>query len=326
MSKPKVFITRLIPDAGLDQIREECDADVWEEQMPPEKSVILEHVASCDGLLSLLTDEIDAEVMDAAGNNLKVISNYAVGFNNIDVDAATERGIAVGNTPGVLTDTTADLGWALLMSIARRIVEADKYVRAKKWKTWEPRLLLGDDVAGATLGIIGFGRIGQAMAKRATGFDMKILYYDIYRDEEAEEKYGAEFREMDDVLKEADFVTLHTVLNDDTYHMIGARELDLIGPNGYLINNSRGGVIDQEALVQALQENRIAGAALDVTEPEPLPDDSPLHELDNVILAPHIGSASRQTRNKMARMAAANLLAGVKGQELPNCVNPEVLQ
>ncbi|MFP3903800.1 MAG: 2-hydroxyacid dehydrogenase [Armatimonadota bacterium] len=324
MSKPKVFVTRLIPDAGLDQIREECDADVWEEQMPPEKSVILERVVGCDGLLCLLTDDIDAEVMDAAGD-LKVISNYAVGYNNIDVDAATERGIPVGNTPGVLTDTTADLAWALLMSIARRIVEADKYVRAKKWMTWEPRLLLGNDVAGATLGIIGFGRIGQAMAKRATGFDMKILYYDIYPDEEAEKEYGAEFREMDEVLKEADFVTLHTVLNDETYHMIGERELDLIGPDGYLINNSRGGVIDQDALVKALQENRIAGAALDVTEPEPLPDDSPLHELDNVILAPHIGSASRQTRNKMARMAAANLLAGVKGEELPNCVNPDVL-
>lgn len=325
MPKPKVFVSRLIPDAGLDQIREECDADVWEEELPPEKSVLIDRVADCEGLLSLLTDEVDAELMDAAPN-LKVISNYAVGFNNIDIDAATERGIPVGNTPGVLTDTTADLAWALLMSIARRIVEADHYVRAKKWKTWGPRLMLGTDVSNATLGIIGFGRIGQAMAKRATGFDMKVLYYDIQRDEDAEEQLGAEFREMDDVLKEADFVTLHTVLNDDTYHMIGARELDLIGPEGYLINNSRGGVIDQDALVEALQEERIAGAALDVTEPEPLPDDSPLHELDNVVLAPHIGSASHQTRNKMARMAAANLLAGLKGEELPHCVNPEAQQ
>lgn len=303
-------------------VAEVAEMDVWPEQMPPAKSVIMERIADCEGLLSLLTDEVDGALMDAAPK-LKVVSNYAVGFNNIDVDAATERGILVANTPGVLTGTTADLAWSLLMSIARRIVEGDKYVRARNWKTWEPQLLLGSDVYEATIGIIGFGRIGQAMARRAAGFDMRIVYTDIARNEEAEKETGAEFMQLDDLLKASDFVTIHTLLNEETHHLIGAREFELMGPDSYLINSSRGPVIDEAALYNALKNETIRGAALDVTEEEPIPDDSPLLELDNVVIVPHIGSASRQTRNKMARMAAANLIAGITGEPLPNCVNPE---
>lgn len=303
-------------------VAEVAEMDVWPEQMPPAKSVIMERIADCEGLLSLLTDEVDGALMDAAPK-LKVVSNYAVGFNNIDVDAATERGILVANTPGVLTGTTADLAWSLLMSIARRIVEGDKYVRARQWKTWEPQLLLGSDVYEATIGIIGFGRIGQAMARRAAGFDMRIVYTDIARNEEAEKETGAEFMQLDDLLKASDFVTIHTLLNEETHHLIGAREFGLMGPDSYLINTSRGPVVDEAALYDALKSDTIRGAALDVTEEEPIPDDSPLLELDNVVIVPHIGSASRQTRNKMARMAAANLIAGITGEPLPNCVNPE---
>ena len=321
-SRPKVFISRMIPQVGLDMVAEVAEMDVWPEQMPPAKSVIMERIADCEGFLSLLTDEVDGALLDAAPK-LKVVSNYAVGFNNIDVDAATERGVLVGNTPGVLTGTTADLAWSLLMSIARRIVEGDKYVRARKWKTWEPQLLLGSDIYEATIGIIGFGRIGQAMARRAAGFDMRIVYTDIARNEEAEKETGAEFMELDDLLRASDFVTIHTLLSDETYHLIGAREFELMGPDSYLINTARGPVVDEAALYDALKNESIRGAALDVTEEEPIPDDSPLLELDNVVIVPHIGSASRQTRNKMATMAAANLIAGIQGQPLPNCVNPE---
>ncbi len=303
-------------------VAEVAEMAVWPEQMPPAKSVIMERIADCEGLLSLLTDEVDGALMDAAPK-LKVVSNYAVGYNNIDVDAATERGVLVGNTPGVLTGTTADLAWSLLMSIARRIVEGDKYVRARNWKTWEPQLLLGSDVYEATIGIIGFGRIGQAMARRAAGFDMRVVYTDIARNEEAEKETGAEFMQLDDLLKASDFVTIHTLLNEETHHLIGAREFELMGPDSYLINSSRGPVVDEAALYDALKNETIRGAALDVTEEEPIPDDSPLLELDNIVIVPHIGSASRQTRNKMARMAAANLIAGITGQPLPNCVNPE---
>ena len=323
MSSSQVFVTRAISEVGLEILREVAEVEVWSEQLPPPKSVVIEKVKDCEGLLCLLTDTIDAEVMDAAPK-LKVISNYAVGFNNIDIAAATERGIPVGNTPGVLTDTTADLAWALLMAIARRIAEADRYVRARLWKTWEPQLLLGTDVANATLGIIGGGRIGTAVARRANGFNMRILYHDIRRCEDLEEETGAQFVELDDLLREATFVTLHTVLTDETYHMIGARELELIGPDGYLINSSRGPVVDERALYEALKNGTIRGAGLDVTEEEPIAPDNPLLELDNVVVVPHIGSASRETRGKMAVMAAENVIAGLRGEPLPNCANPEV--
>jgi glyoxylate reductase len=277
-----------------------------------------------DGLLCLLTDPIDAEVMDAAGPRLKVISQMAVGFDNIDVAAATERSIPVGNTPGVLTECTADFAFTLLASAARRVVEAAAFVQAGHWHTWEPLTLLGADLWEATVGIVGFGRIGQAVARRAQGFDMKVLYHDAFPDEEAAARLGTEYRCLDDLLREADFVTLHVPLLPETYHLIGERQLQLMKPTALLINTSRGPVVDPVALSQALLQGIIAGAALDVTEPEPIPMDSPLLTLPNCLVVPHIGSASFSSRNKMAEMSVANLLAGLNGERLPTCVNPEV--
>jgi glyoxylate reductase len=302
-----------------------CQADVWEEELPPPRAVILERVKDVDGLLSLLTDEIDAEVMAAAGPSLKVISNYAVGFDNIDVEAATQRGIPVGNTPGVLTDTTADFAFALLMAAARRIVEGDNYVRDGRWKTWGPRLLLGQDVTGATLGVVGFGRIGKGMAKRAQGFDMRIMYADpLCEDDPYAAEIGAQCVDLETLLRSADFVSVHVPLNEETHHLIDAQALAQMKPTAVLINTARGPVVDPDALFAALKAGTIRYAALDVTEPEPIPADSPLLTLDNIIVVPHIASASVATRGKMARMAAANLIAGLKGERLPNCVNPEV--
>ena len=325
MAKPKVFVMRIIPDEGLEMVRDFCDADVWPEELPPSREVILERVKGVDGMLPLLTDKIDGDVMDAAGPGLKVISNYAVGFDNINVPEATKRGIPVGNTPGVLTDTTADLAFTLLMAAARRIAEADRHTRAGKWKTWGPKVLLGQDVTGATLGIVGFGRIGKGMAKRAQGFDMRVLYYDPFcKDDPYAAEIGAQCVDLDTILRESDFLSLHTPLTKETHHLIDTDALSKMKPTAVLINSSRGPVVDPDALYAALSQGIIAYAALDVTEPEPIPMDSPLLTLDNIIIAPHIGSASVATRGKMARMAAENLIAGLKGERLPNCVNPEV--
>jgi glyoxylate reductase len=324
MPNPRVFVTRLIPDKGLDMVRQVAGVEVWQDPLPPPYETLLQKVTGLDALLCLLTDKIDANLMDAIGPQVKVISQMAVGFDNIDIPAATARGIPIGNTPGVLTDTTADFAWALLMSAARRVVEGDKFTRAGKWKTWGPIDFLGPDITGATLGIVGFGRIGQGLAKRAQGFDMRILYFDTQRYPEAEQKYGAQFVEMDTLLRESDFVSLHTILSKETYHLMDDARLMLMKPSGILINTSRGPVVDPAALYRALSSSTIAYAALDVTEPEPIKLDDPLLTLDNIIIAPHIASASFQTRNKMATMAAANLIAGLKGERLPNCVNPQV--
>jgi glyoxylate reductase len=326
MSNPRVFVTRRIPAKGLDLARQAAEAEVWQDPLPPPYEVLLQKVKGLDALLCLLTDRIDADLMDAIGPQVKVISQMAVGFDNIDIAAATARGIPIGNTPGVLTDTTADFAWALLMAAARRVVEGDKFTRAGQWKTWGPIDFLGPDVSGATLGIVGFGRIGQGMAKRAQGFDMRILYFDRQRDLEAEQKYGAQFVELDTLLRESDFVSLHTVLSPETYHLMDDVRLGQMKRSGILINTSRGPVVDQAALYRALSSGTIAYAALDVTEPEPIKLDDPLLALDNIIIAPHIASASYQTRDKMATMAAANLIAGLRGERLPNCVNPQVYQ
>lgn len=321
--KPKVFVSRPIPDQGLDLIREYCDADIWEGELPPPRDVLLSKIEDIEGLLCLLTERVDAEFLDHAPN-LKVVANMAVGFDNIVVDECTKRGIPVGNTPGVLTDTTADMAWALLMSGARRIVEAMDYVRAGKWKTWGPMLLMGQDVYGATLGIIGLGRIGQAVAKRAKGFDMRILYYDVRRQEDLEAEWGIEYADLDTVLRESDFITIHTVLIPETHHLIGPREFGLMKATAVLVNAARGPIVDTQALYEALKGGEICYAGLDVTEPEPINMDNPLLELDNVIIAPHIASASVATRGKMAEMAARNVIAGLEGKRLPTCVNPEV--
>ena len=325
MTQPRVFVTRLIPDEGLDLVRDFCQADVWTEELPPPRETVLERVPGVAGILSLLTDPVDGPVMDAAGPGLKVISNYAVGYDNVDVPAATQRGIPVGNTPGVLTDTTADFAFALLMAAARRVVEGDRYTRAGRWRTWGPRLLLGQDVTGATLGLIGFGRIGKGMARRARGFNMRVLFYDpMCQDDPYALEVGARCADLDTLLRQSDFVSVHTPLTGETHHMIDAAALAKMKPTAILINSARGPIVDPDALYHALEDGTIAYAALDVTEPEPLPAGSPLLTLDNIIVAPHIASASVATRGRMARMAAENLIAGLQGERLPHCVNPEV--
>lgn len=321
--KPRVFITRMLPQPALGRILPVCETEVWQDELPPPREVLLSKVRDVDGLLSLLTDKIDATLMDNAPK-LKVISNCAVGYDNIDVPAATQRGITVGNTPGVLTETTADFAFALLMAAARRVVEGDRYTRAGKWKTWGLTVLLGQDVYGATLGLIGLGRIGAAVAKRAKGFDMRVLYYDPYRREDLEKQLGITYADLDTVVREADFVSVHTPLTNETKHLINAELLRKMKKTAILVNTSRGPVVDQAALYAALRDGVIAGAALDVTDPEPIVMNDPLLTLENCIIAPHIASASVTTRTKMAMMAAENLLAGLRGEPLPNPVNPEV--
>ena len=323
MSKPKVFVTRVIPEKGLEIIRDFCEVDLWQDELPPSREELFKRVRGVDGLLSLLTDKIDGQVMDAAGEQLKVISNHAVGFDNIDILAATSRKIPVGNTPDVLTDATADFAFALLMTAGRRLIEADRYVRDGKWKTWGPMLLLGVEMKGATLGLVGFGRIGKAMARRAAGFDMRVIYYDPM-EKEANPEFDAKKVDFETLLQESDFISLHTPLTPDTHHLIDSEALSKMKSSAVLINTSRGPVVDLDALYEALKDHRILAAGLDVTEPEPLPMDSPLLTLENLVIAPHIASASKATRDKMSWMAAQNLLAGLKGEPLPNCVNPQV--
>ncbi|MBT9165445.1 MAG: Glyoxylate/hydroxypyruvate reductase B [Chloroflexi bacterium] len=324
MTKPKVFVTRKIAQEALDTIGAIAEVEVWEDELPPPRDMLLKKVPDIDGLLSLLTDKIDATLMDAAPK-LKIVSNMAVGYDNIDVSEATNRGIFVGNTPEVLTETTADFTFALLLAAARRVVEADVHTKKGKWKTWGPLVLLGHDIHNATLGIVGFGRIGAAVAKRAIGFNMQVLYYDKVRRPDEERELGLEYvPDLIELLARADFVTLHIALTGETHHLIGAAELAAMKPTAILVNTSRGPVVDQKALYQALRSGRIFAAALDVTEIEPVPPDEPLLTLDNVIITPHIASASVTTRTKMASMAAANLIAGLRGEMPPQCVNPEV--
>jgi glyoxylate reductase len=325
MSKPRVFLTRLILENGLQMVRGFCEAEVWPEELPPSREEILAHVLGVEGLLCLLTDRIDAEVMQAAGPSLRIISNHAVGVDNVEVAAATARGIPVGNTPGILTDATADMAMALLLAAARRIVEGDRLVKAGGWKTWSPGFMLGADLAGATLGIVGFGRIGRAVARRANGFGLRILFTD---PSPALPEPGQTVHQvnLDTLLQESDFISLHAPLTDETRGLINANTLHLMKPTAVLVNTARGGLVDQNALYDALSEKRIFAAALDVTDPEPLPTNHPLLGLRNCIIVPHIASASWQTRQRMSMMAAENLIAGLKGEKLPNCVNPEVYE
>jgi glyoxylate reductase len=314
--KPKVYVTRHLPQAAREELEEACEVAIWDEEFPPPYDMIVEQVADKEGLVCLLTDRIDAGLMDAAPN-LKVISQVAVGYDNIDVAAAKERGIAVGNTPGVLTDATADFAFTLLMAATRRLGEAYDYVRAGKWETWGLTSFLGQEVYGATLGIVGMGRIGQAVAKRARGFDMKVLYHNRSRLPEVEAQLGAGYRDFDDLLRESDFVSLHVNLTEETQGLMDGRALALMKPTGILINTARGPVVDSEALYEALKEGEIAYAALDVTDPEPLPADHKLLTLPNCLVAPHIASATVASRTLMARMAVRNCVAGVRGEALP---------
>lgn len=315
----RVYVSRPIPEPGLELLRASCDMEVkpTDEMVPREE--LLEKVRGRDALLCLLTETIDAEVIKA-GSELKIIANYAVGYNNIDVEAATKRGIWVSNTPGVLTDTTADMAWALIFSVTRRIVEADKFVRAGKFYGWSATMLLGGDVSGKTLGIIGAGRIGTAVAKRAIGFNMRVLYADVRPNKELEREIGAEHVDMDTLFKEADFVSVHVPLMPETTHLVGVRSLGMMKPTAYLINTSRGPVVNEAALVEALRDGVIAGAGLDVFENEPEVHPG-LIELDNVVITPHTASGSVETRGKMATMAAENVLAALEGKTPPNAVN-----
>jgi len=326
MQKPKVYITREIPERGLKIIKERFDAEFWPEYAPTPKETMIRKIAEVDALASVSSDKVDAEVFNAAPK-LKIVSQMAVGFDNIDVNEATKRGIYVTNTPGVLTETTADFAWTLLMAVARRVVEADKYVRTGKWKvSWHPSMLVGRDVYGATIGIVGAGRIGSAVARRAKGFNMKILFYDVVPRPKLERELGAKPVDLETLLRGSDFVSVHVPLMKATYHLVNEERLRLMKKTTYLINNSRGPVVDEKALYKALKEGWIAGAALDVFEQEPTPVDNQLLKLDNVVVAPHISSASYETRSKMAEMVAENLVAFFEGRKPPNLVNPEVMR
>ena len=322
-ARPRVFVARRIPEVGLAPILAAADAVVWEAELPPSRPELLAAVEGCMGVLTLLTDRVDEEFLDRAGPGLRVVSNYAVGYDNIDVPGCARRGVAVGNTPGVLTETTADFAFALLMAAARRIPEASRYVQDRKWRTWGPLLLLGSDLHGATIGIVGLGRIGQAVARRAMGFGMTILYSSRAAvDPAIEAELGATYVSLPELLARSDFVSLHVNLSADTRHLIDAEALALMKPTAILVNTARGPVIDSAALYAALKGGALGAAALDVTDPEPVRADDPLLELDNCLIVPHIASATRATRGRMAEMAAANLLAGISGRPLPTPVKP----
>ncbi len=326
--KPCLFLTRRIPEPGYSLAHELFAVTGGEEDRPLARELLLSGVPGTDALLCLLTETIDGTVMDTAGSQLRVISNMAVGYDNIDVPAATARGILVTNTPGVLTDATADLTWALILGVIRRVVEADRIVREGRFERWGPFLLLGRAVSGATLGIVGMGRIGQAVARRALGWEMRVLYTRTHGPLATEQiPAGAhwEYRPgLDDLLREADIVSLHVPLDAGTRHLIGPRELALMRPGSYLVNTSRGPVIDEGALVEALRSGHLGGAGLDVYEREP--ELAPgLSELANVVLLPHLGSATVETRGKMAELAVRNAIAAVTRQPVPHMVNPEAL-
>jgi len=320
----KIFVTRKIPEEGLNILKKEHEVDVNPYNRVLTKREIIKGLKGKDGLLCLLTDNIDEEVIRSEPR-LKMIASYAVGYDNIDVKTATELGIPVSNTPGVLTDATAEMAWALLFSVSRRIVEGDRFSRAGRFKGWDPLLLLGQDISGKVLGVVGTGRIGTAFALKSKGFNMKVLYVDNKRNEKLERELGAEKVDLDDLLKRSDFISLHVPLLSSTRHLISEKQLQMMKPNAILINTSRGPVIDEKALIKALKEKWIFGAGLDVYENEPeIPEE--LKELDNVVLQPHSASATIASRTGMAIIAAKNMIAGLRGDIPPNCVNPEVFE
>lgn len=325
--KQRVFVTRKLPDEGLRMITKAFDTLVWPSDVPPSTQEIIQNAEDCEGLVTLLSDPIGRDVIEMLPK-LKVISQYAVGYDNIDVPFASNRKVVVTNTPGVLTETTADLAWALIMAATRRIVEADEYVRNGNWNVaWGPELLLGSDIFDATLGIIGMGRIGSAVAKRAAGFKMNILYHTRSENEytkEIELQYNGTRADLHTLLQKSDIISLHIPLSSETYHLLGEREFKLMKQGAVIVNTSRGAVIDEEALFKALESGHLGAAGLDVFNQEPIQKNNPLMKLQNVILTPHIGSASVKTRTTMAIMCAQNLIAALNGEKPPNLVNPEV--
>jgi glyoxylate reductase len=308
----EVLVTRRVPGGALDRLAAPHEVEVWTEPRPPSREELLDRAAPAEGLLMMLTDPIDAELL-AACPRLRAISNYAVGVDNVDLAAATERGIPVGHTPGVLTESTADLAVALMLGVSRRLSEGERLVRAGEWKTWAPDFMLGRDLHSATVGIVGYGRIGQAVARRVEGFDCEVLH-----------NSRSEGSPLPELLERSDFVTLHVPLTEDTRGLIGDEALGLMKPTAYLVNTARGPIVDTEALRRALHEGAIAGAALDVTDPEPLPGDHPLLDAPNLLVVPHVASATHATREAMADLAVDNLLAGLAGDRMPHCANPEV--
>ena len=319
----RVYVTRPIFDQGVERLKREVHVEVNSDERVLSKSELISHLREADGALTLLTDIINREVLDACPR-LKVVANFAVGFNNVDIEAATERGVIVTNTPGVLTETTADFAWTLLMAAARRVVEADRFARAGKFKMWGPKMFLGHDVYGKTLGLIGLGRIGQAVARRASGFNMKVVFHDA---EPIPEQVLQDLRvtpvPLEELLRISDFISVHVPLLAETKHLLSDRTFAMMKPTCVVVNTSRGPVVDEKALVRALKNGKIAAAALDVFEREPEIEPE-LFDIDNVVIAPHIASASHETRLKMCMMAAENLLASLKGNRPPNLVNPEV--
>ena len=324
MPKPKVFVTRIIPDAGLEKVKFHTDAEIWPDLMPPPYSVLLEKAGAVEGLLATLNDRIDAGLLQAAPR-LRVVSNFAVGFNNIDVPAATELGIAVGNTPEVLTDATADFAFCLMIGAARRLIEGERAIHAGKWRTWEPMGYIGVDLIEKTLGIVGMGRIGFALAKRChLGWGMRVIYTDLYPNAAAEKELGAERVDFDVLLAESDFVSVHTNLTEETRGLFNADVFRKMKRSAVFVNTARGPLVVEKDLFEALHSGVIFAAGLDVTDPEPMSADSPLLSLPNAVIAPHIASATTRSRNAMAEIAADNLLAGLDGRPLRSFVNPDV--
>lgn len=314
----KVFVTRRIPEVGIQRLMAEHQVEVWQGQDPPSREILLERVGGCTGILSMLSDKIDAQVMDSAGGGLKGVANFAVGYNNIDVQAAKVRGVQVGNTPGVLTNATADIAVGLILAAGRCFGPAIHNVQRMQWRNWEPMMFLGQEFEGKTLGIIGMGRIGYAVAKRMHGgWGMRILYSARNPKNDAQENFNAQRVELDELLQQSDVVSIHCPVTVETRNLIGQRELALMKPNAILVNTARGEVIDQHALSQALEEGKLFAAGLDVTTPEPIDEKDPLRLRDNCLILPHIGSATDQARNQMASMAAENLLAAIAGKPMP---------
>jgi glyoxylate reductase len=324
LNQPKIFITRKIDSKAIEFLSQTCQVEVWDDPSPPDYSKLLEKATSKDGILTMLTDKIDRNLIHQPRRRVQVISQMAVGIDNIDLQAATEKKLPIGHTPGVLTESCADFTFALLLSIARRIVEANNEVSQGVWRSWGPDVLCGSDVYGSTLGIIGMGHIGKSVAKRARGFEMKVLYYSRNRHPDIEKELNARFLSLEELLQNSDFISIHVNLSHDTHCMISKNQFQMMKPTAYLINASRGAVVDPTALEEALENHIIAGAAIDVTDPEPIPVSSPLLKFKNLIVTPHIASASSQTRATMAMVAARNLLAGLQGERLPFCANPEI--
>ncbi|RAI30502.1 2-hydroxyacid dehydrogenase [Rhodoplanes serenus] len=325
MAKPNVLVTRMVPQENLDRLRERFDVEVNTEDRPLTREELKSKVKGRDAILSMLTDTIDGEILDAAGPQCRIVANFAVGYNNFDLAAATRRGVVLTNTPGVLDDATATLAFTLLLSVARRIVEADKYVRDGKWTGWAPLFFIGLDVDGKTLGVAGLGRIGKNMARKAAAFGMKIIYNDVRRDAELEAALGARFVDKETLLRESDFLTLHVPLIPETHHYIGEKELAAMKPTAVLINAARGPVVDEKALARALKDKVIWGAGLDVFENEPKVEPG-LLGLDNVIVVPHVASGTTETRLNMGRIAVDNIVRVLGGQPPATCVNPDVLK